>query len=186
MAGEKKRASEEIIALIEEQAALTILKEQEGNTEMLEEALSVYRALKEEEYQGKIAQLKETLHTQTMQEHARIEFETSRTLLKKRQSLLDKYRRQLCTHIESFRKTQAYQKYLSDALLSVGMDRIIQITVDESDAPLLDSEVLLLKPLDLGGVIVETDSEIFDFSLESRLNDAMDYFTNNSKLWIRR
>lgn len=184
MPGEKKRASEEIIEGIFERSNQAIDDLDHGQERQLESVLDSYKLELDQNYIEKTSQLKR--HYQSIQkslEH-NIRYENLSELRKFRTELLNEFEQNLRNSLSDYRMTEDYAHYLEDKVSEYAKDEHAVIYLDESEITKIDDNRIQTKKLPLGGIIIEDEHYIYDFSLENKLKEMIEEFIQKSELWI--
>lgn len=184
MPGEKKRASREMIQGILERSSQVVDDLDHGQELELESVLEAYRAELDQNYIEKTSQFKR--HYQSIQkslEH-NLRYENLSALRVFRTNLLKDFEQSLKTSLSDYRMTEDYRHYLEKKVEEYAKDENSIIYLDQSDSDKLSDPRIKKKNMAMGGIIIEDDHYIYDFSLDTKLNQMIEEFIQNSELWI--
>ena len=184
MPGEKKRASEEMIEGIFERSSQAVDDLDHGQERQLESVLDSYKLELDQNYIEKTSQLKR--HYQSIQkglEH-NIRYENLSELRKFRTELLNEFEQSLRNSLSDYRMTEDYTHYLEDKVSEYAKDEKAVIYLDVTEIEKLNDKRVQTKKLPLGGIIIEDEHYIYDFSLENKLEQMIKEFIQKSELWI--
>lgn len=184
MSGEKKRVSDEIVRVIESRAQKAIELLDHGQSEQVDSLLNTYRLSVQKQYEEKLKRLKEKQVHLEHREISALGFGTISELKRYRNELLGEFKASLEEEIMEFTRDEVkYKEYIESVLSKVEPGGVISISY--SDLPLVEGYQSEVKELRLGGLMYSLDNRLFDFSLETRFNNAIKKFVETSQLWIR-
>lgn len=184
MSGEKKRVSDEIVNVIDMRAQKAIELLDHGQSEQVDSLLSNYRTSVENQYEEKLKRLKEKQAHLEHRETSALEFGTISELKRYRNELLNEFKVSLEKEVIEFTQDETkYKEYITSILSKVESGGVVSIS--SRDLALVEGFETEVKELRLGGLMYTLDNRLYDFSLETRFNNAMKKFVETSQLWIR-
>lgn len=186
MAGEKAKATQLIIKAIETQSQALITKEHDQQIDIVKTQLADYKKDLEKHFSSLLNQDKEQFQDQLKQASSLQRYHIQQNVLRFRQSLLDAYNASLKDKISAFKESPDYINYLKEIihdLLEDGENAIIYL--DASDLDKIQDERVQERNLPLGGLIIEKDRQVYDYSFEEQLSKVLEDFQKNSKLQVK-
>ncbi len=184
MPGEKKRASKEMIEGIFERSSQAVDDLDLGQERQLESVLEAYKTELDQNYIEKTSQLKR--HYESVQkglEH-NLRYENLSQLRKYRTHLLKDFEQSLKNSLIDYRMTEDYRHYLEKKVEEHAKDDNTVIYLDESNLDKINDARTQSKKMEMGGIIIEDEHYIYDFSLEAKLDQMIEEFIQKSELWI--
>lgn len=185
MAGEKQKAADLITSRIKTYAKDLIQKEHDDQITAIQDELKQYRKDLEKHFDERLKLEEAQLNQTITQKEALQRYEVQQNLLRFRQSLLEDFKASLVQDLEVFRKSKAYQEYLLDVIkTTVGDDPAAILILDHEDTGILEDMRIQYQSLPMGGIKTQMNNVIYDYSLSSRLDDALEEFQKDPHLRI--
>lgn len=185
MAGEKQKAADLITSRIKTYAKDLIQKEHDDQITAIQDELKQYRKDLEKHFDERLKLEEAQLNQTITQKEALQRYEVQQNLLRFRQSLLEDFKASLVQDLEGFRKSKAYQEYLLDVIkTTVGDDPAAILILDHEDTGILEDMRIQYQSLPMGGIKTQMNNVIYDYSLSSRLDDALEEFQKDPHLRI--
>lgn len=185
MAGEKQKAADLITSRIKTYAKDLIQKEHDDQITAIQDELKQYRKDLEKHFDERLKLEEAQLNQTITQKEALQRYEVQQNLLRFRQSLLEDFKASLVQDLEGFRKSKAYQEYLLDVIkTTVGDDPAAILILDHEDTGILEDMRIQYQSLPMGGIKTQMNDVIYDYSLSSRLDDALEEFQKDPHLRI--
>jgi vacuolar-type H+-ATPase subunit E/Vma4 len=148
----------------------------------IDQELNNYRVLKDEAYAQKIAVYQEKIKNRNVKLEASLSFEVNRNLRLHRVKLLEQLSTELYQRLLDYSKTPAYYDWLVQTIRQYQQGTLY---IRESDRDYIQTNMnIVIKPLELGGFLVELDARVLDFTLNARFEAVMKSFTKTSSLEI--
>lgn len=186
MAHEKQKASDAIVQYIEDYAQDLKAQDHDAIIHALEEDYQVYQNDLNKDVDRRIQREGDALKRIYNQEKAHIKHTIQQDLLKYRYSLMEQYRNQLEAEILLYKQSDAYVDAINKRIASFAQDhQSFVIVLDVSDQGRFKYEAIEYKTLALGGVQFETESKIYDYSLQTRLDDVLQTLTEDVRLQMK-
>lgn len=186
MAHEKQKASDAIVQYIEDYAQDLKAQDHDAIIHALEEDYQVYQKDLNKDVDRRIKREGDALKRIYNQEKAHIKHTIQQDLLKYRHSLMEQYRNQLEAEILLYKQSDAYVDAINKRIASFAQDhQSFVIVLDVSDQGRFKYESIEYKTLALGGVQFETESKIYDYSLQTRLDDVLQTLTEDVRLQMK-
>lgn len=183
MAQEKKKATLAIINELQKQKEQIILQEHDAVIDTYKQSIEDYKKEIEKMYQDKL-KAQETLMSQEIKQVTSSQrYRQMQEMLSYRKELLDQFTDDLKADIERFRSSDAYPVYLDTVLQSVSNPTLV--ICDVKDEGFIDFHNITTVTLPLGGIKIETETQIYDFTLKSRLDEAIGKFQTIVELQIK-
>lgn len=188
MAGEKARVSEEIVSIIDEEARSYKELSQRSQKEKVDAELAAYKLQVEHSIKSRIKNIKEREEKKRSRVESELRFSVQKRLRIRRQELLDEFAQDLKDKILEFRNSSKYHAYIEDCLKNLNLEKAtpVVISIRKEDQALVSMEGVTFKNIDfeLGGFLCEQGNVVYDYTLDSRFDSAIDYFVQESQLWI--
>lgn len=152
--------------------------------DMLESSVDDYRQEKLSTVMRQLDVVKDQIEKNKLRMESELRFEMSKTLREKRNILFNSFKDELYQSLLDFLKTDTYPDYLNT---------ILKENVQEGDRVILRQEdvdkiegiyPIKLGNLELGGLKIERNNTILDFSLASRFEDALKTFISESNITL--
>lgn len=183
MAGEKKRVSQEIVSRIESQRDQLLQELNKDESQKRAELLESYKKSVDNLYKEKLDRLKENQSQVLAKEASFLNFQKECDLKRYRSDLLEDFKAQLLKDIIAFKEDkEAYKAYFDGFLKDLEAGG--KVILNPEDKDLLEGHDLEFDRVELGGFMYEIDNKIYDYSLKNRFDSAINYFIENSKVWI--
>lgn len=188
MAGEKAKVSKEIVSIIDEEAHNYTEMSQRAQKEKVDVELSAYKLQVEHSIKSRIKSIKDREEKKRSRVESELRFSVQKRLRMRRQELLESFGNDLKEDVIRFRESDNYKQYLDDCLkvLNLNETSSVIISIREEDQSFfnLNNATFKFIDLELGGFLCEVGNVVHDYTLDSRFNSAMEYFVQESKLWI--
>lgn len=183
MAKEKQKATDTIIALIQSHTDAIIQSAHDEKLKTLKEAIEDDNQHLYKEFETQLEDYNIELEQKLKQFKSSLRYQGMVEMLDFRQSLVDALETSLKASIQDYRSTQDYQMYLEACINSIDFYDVIYL--DTMDLDKIQNSKVQVKPLRLGGVIIESDQKIYDFSLEHRLKLSLDSLLHMESLQLK-
>ncbi|AZK44179.1 ATPase [Erysipelothrix piscisicarius] len=188
MAGEKAKVSKEIVNIIDEEARNYTEMSQRAQKEKVDSELSAYKIQVEYSIKSRIRSIKDREEKKRSRVESELRFSVQKRLRMRRQELLDSFGNEIKEKVVHFRKSEDYKNYLDQCLDGLNLDPTLPVVISicREDQLLFDVKNATIEfiELELGGFLCEVGNVVYDYTLDSRFNDAMKYFVQESQLWI--
>lgn len=184
MAGEKQRAADQITSRIKSYAKEVIQKEHDDQITAIQNELKQYRKDLQKHFDERLKLEEQQFNQSITQKQALQRYEVQQNLLRFRQSLLEAFKQRLITELQDFRKHPGYHDYLKQVIQDTVGDGAAIILLDHDDAGFINDARVQYQSLPLGGIKIEQDQMIYDYSFTTRLEEALEGFQKNPQLRI--
>lgn len=152
--------------------------------QMLEKSVADYRLERESVVDSKISQFKEEHDKDALRIESELRYQVSQKLRDKRSELYDAFNQELRADVIKFLNSDAYPKYLNTIIEKYGEEGNV-IGVREQDKHLIEHDVpIKVMNLEMGGLMIESQTMVQDFSLASRYKEALQKFIAKSNVNI--
>lgn len=189
MSGEKQKMSESIVDSIISEVEATTLKMENEYQNTVQKEIDDYRSQVELSINQKIETIRKREEKKRSTQESELRFSVSQKLRQHRLELYNKFEMDMKNNILKFLESDGYKVYLNDVVKSIqeqGIDQEGVFKFREQDFKLLKNDQVscISQDLELGGIIFETKTKVYDYSLLTRFNNAMETFVKESQLWI--
>lgn len=188
MAGEKAKVSKEIVNIIDEEAHNYAEMSHRAQKEKVDAELSAYKLQVEHSIKSRIKSIKDREEKKSSRVESELRFSVQKRLRMRRQELLESFGNDLKEDVIRFRESKGYKRYLEEGLNVLNLDETtpVIISIREEDQLFfnLKNAKFNFIDLELGGFLCEVGNVVYDYTLDSRFDSAMEYFVQESKLWI--
>lgn len=167
MANEKFLAAQSIIKKITNQNEVELQMMDEKYQNKASELITKHEFYLKNKQKEDLDTLKKELNLALKKESSSLKQALHQSLLEAKQKDFQSFEEEIKEEILIFKNTPEYKTYLEDCIQSVKED-ITKIFLDSSDLHYYENA----EPLDLplGGILIETENKIYDFSLQEKLN----------------
>lgn len=185
MAGEKARVTQEMIERIESLAYEDSDVFLENYKKEFTEKLAKHHAQQEAYLKKRLDALKQQQQQDFEKHRAEIKWEVQSRIRKERVHLFESFRDKLRLRITDFLESDGYEVYIRKCLHQLPADEEVVLTIRQEDASLFTGYQTEFASFELGGFYAAFENRVFDFTLESRLESALQQFVTESHLWIQ-
>ncbi|QIK57668.1 hypothetical protein G7059_07330 [Erysipelothrix sp. HDW6A] len=157
-------------------------------TERLQSQLDEYTQEKKKTFDSKLNLIKDKVSKERSKIESELRFENNRKLRNERSLLLDELKESLTKDILEFINTKEYASYLNQIIQTLkervnAHDLIVKVRAEDHKLITEDVTVESIE-LPMGGIICEYQNLVFDYSLKTRFDTAIETFIKNSNVGI--
>src|SRR5690554_2780649 len=152
--------------------------------DMLESSVDDYRQERYHTMRKQLDVIKDRFEKNKVRMESELRFEMNKTLREKRSILFDSFKKKLYQSLLDFLKTENYHDYLNTILNENYRDGDVVILRQEDFDKIQGLYTMMPGNLELGGLKIERNHTLYDFSLKSRYEDALQTFIAESKITL--
>ncbi|QIK69936.1 hypothetical protein G7062_06390 [Erysipelothrix sp. HDW6C] len=187
MAGEKAKITLEIVDSIVEDVQARTVEINEGFKTQIEEEVRSYRNQKEGALRTQIERIENQAAKEQSKLEAEMRFDVAKKLRAKRAELMKEFSNSLHDDVVAFSHSDQYKHYFESALETLKHEFDLKestFKVREEDRSFVEGLNYEITDLPLGGFICEHGKQVYDFTLETRYQDAIKTFIAQSNVGI--
>lgn len=152
--------------------------------DMLENSIREYRNDKENVMNARIDTLKEAREKEKVKIESELRYEVSQKLRDHRSDLFDAFNQSLKQDVLDFLNSDAYARYLQDSVAKYAKKGDTLVMRSQDVALIQGDYTIREKAFEMGGVMIESEQIVHDFTLLSRYKDALQAFIAKSNVNI--
>lgn len=152
--------------------------------EMLDKSIQEYHDEQHRIMNSKLDAIREQNDKAILKKESEMRFEVSQKLRDKRSELFASFNDNLRRDVEQFLNSPDYPKFLNEVINIHYQDGDV-VVARKQDIPLITKACSFReKEFELGGLMIESNQRVYDFTLMSRYKDALQSFIAKSNVNI--
>ena len=152
--------------------------------DMLDNSIREYRNDKENGVNARLDLLKEAREKEKVKIESELRYEVSQKLRDYRSDLFETFNQSLKAEVLAFLDSAAYARYIQDVVKKYAQSGDT-LVLRSQDVALVDGDYTIReKAFEMGGIMIESDQIVHDFTLLSRYKDALQAFIAQSNVNI--
>lgn len=133
---------------------------------------------------AKLDRIRESNDKTTLKKESELRFEVSQKLRDRRSELFAEFNDRLKTEVVGFLNSSDYANFLNDVVINNYKEGDV-VALRKQDIPLITTKCNMReKEFELGGLMIESNQKVYDFTLMSRYKDALQAFIAKSNVNI--